>query len=190
MTVAEASPRPSVPAEFARAVASLMGVALRPEVAAERIKPPQRLAPWTFALAVELPDLPAASGRLVLLHDPDGHEAWNGTFRLVGFAAAEIDPEIGWDPMLAQVGWSWLIEALRGHNTRYTAASGTVTQTASTRFGELAGRPATMDIELRASWTPLDTDLGRHLAAWVDLICTAAGLPPEGVAPFPARRPT
>ncbi len=186
--VAEASPKAPTPAEFAAAVASLTGASLRPEVVIERVKPPQRLAPWSFALAVDVAGAPSASGRLVLLHDPAGHESWHGTLRLVGFAGAEMDPEIGWDPLLAQVGWSWLTDALRDHGARYTAAGGTITQTASTRFGELAGPQATVEIELRASWTPLDTDLARHLRAWADLLCTAAGLPPEGVSAFPARR--
>jgi hypothetical protein len=177
-----------MPAEFARAVASLTGAPLRPEVVTEQVKAPQRLAPWAFALAVDLDGVPSASGRLVLLHDPAGHEAWDGTLRLVGFVCAEMDPEIGWDPLLAQVGWSWLTDALRDRGARYTAAGGTVTQTASTRFGDLAGPVATLDVELRASWTPLETDLGPHLRAWAELLCTAAGLPPEGVSTLPARR--
>jgi hypothetical protein len=179
-----------MPAEFAAAVASLTGLSLRSEVEIERIKAPQRLAPWAHALAVDvLQDGAAtATGRLVLLHDPAGHESWDGTLRLVGYASVEMEPEIGWDPMLAEVGWTWLTDALALHGARYTAAGGTVTQTASTRFGDLAGPRTTLDVELRASWTPRDTDLGIHLRAWADLLCTAAGLPPEGVTSFSARR--
>jgi hypothetical protein len=177
-----------VPAEFARAVATLTGALLRPEVVVERVKSPQRLAPWAFALAGELTGVPSASGRVVLLYDPDGHEAWSGTLRLVGFVGAEMDPEIGWDPMLAEVGWSWLTDALRETGACYTAAGGTVTQTASTRFGDIAAPVSTLELELRASWTPTDADLGPHLRAWTQLMCTAAGLPPEGVSSFPARR--
>jgi len=45
-------------------------------------------------------------------------------------------------------------------------------------------------MEVRASWTPADADLGRHLLAWSDLLCTIAGLPPlpEGVVALPGQR--
>ena len=45
-------------------------------------------------------------------------------------------------------------------------------------------------MEVRASWTPLGNDLGAHLLAWSDLLCTIAGLPPlpEGVIALPGAR--
>jgi len=57
----------------------------------------------------------------------------------------------------------------------------------------LADRPATIDLELRASWTPVidEPDLiGNHFEAWIDLLSTVAGLPPlpEGVTALPGRR--
>jgi len=188
--VAEVFPRACRPDEFVQAVASLAVATLRPEVVAGPIKPPQRLAPWSYALSMDVmaDGVTLASGRLVLLCDPAGHESWDGTLRLVGFAAAEMDPDMGRDPLLAEVGWSWLVDALAGHRARYTAAGGTVTQTASSRFGDLAGPQATLDLELRASWTPLDTDLTGHLRAWADLLCSVAGLPPEGISVFPILR--
>jgi hypothetical protein len=79
------------------------------------------------------------------------------------------------------VGWSWLTDALAVAGARYTAAGGTVTQTSSTRFGDLAGPPSTADLEIRASWTPLQTDLGPHVEAWYALLASTAGLPPPGV---------
>ncbi|MEJ7703518.1 MAG: DUF3000 family protein [Geodermatophilaceae bacterium] len=57
-----------------------------------------------------------------------------------------------------------------------------MTQTASTRFGDIAGPETSIDIELRASWTPLETDLVPHVRAWVDVLSAAAGLPPPGVS--------
>jgi hypothetical protein len=122
-----------------------------------------------------------ATGRLVLLHDPDGVDAWDGVLRLVAFASAEMDSDIGVDPMLPAVGWSWLTGALDDRGAAYRAAGGTVTQTTSTRFGDIAGPKTTVELELRASWTADDADLAPHLRAFVDLVCTAAGLPPEGV---------
>jgi hypothetical protein len=122
-----------------------------------------------------------ATGRLVLLHDPDGHEAWDGVLRLVAFASAELDEQIGIDLLLPAVGWSWLTGALDDRRAAYRAAGGTVTQTTSTRFGDLAGPNTTVALELRASWTADNSDLSAHLLAFADLLCTAAGLPPEGV---------
>ena len=40
------------------------------------------------------------TGRLVLLHDPAGHEAWQGTFRVVTYVRAELEPEMAADPLL------------------------------------------------------------------------------------------
>ena len=53
-----------------------------------------------------------ATGRLVLLHDPAGQDAWDGTLRLVTYVTAELEPELASDPLLPAVGWSWLTDAL------------------------------------------------------------------------------
>ena len=39
-----------------------------------------------------------AFGRLILLHDPDGSEAWDGTMRLVAYIQADLDPARRWIP--------------------------------------------------------------------------------------------
>jgi hypothetical protein len=184
-----------LPAVFEHAVAGLRGTRQRPEILLEEIAAPQRLAPHAFAMsATVLRDgEEAATGRLVLLYDPEGQAAWRGTLRVVTYVSAELDAEMTGDPMLPAVGWSWLMDALESQGARYTAAGGTVTQTMSTRFGELAdereGPVETADVELRASWTPLDpdggahsvVDLGPHLDAWCTLLSSSAGLPPPGV---------
>jgi Protein of unknown function (DUF3000) len=182
----------AVPVEFEQAVRSLTAASLRPEVRVEQMRAPQRLAPWAHALGLDVVHnrLVVATGRLVLLHDPEGYETWQGTFRLVGYASVELEPDLAGDPLLPEVGWSWLVDALDQHAARYTSAGGTVTQTTSTRFGEPAGDPAdrsTSELELRVSWTPLDPDLACHLQAWSDLLCAAAGLPPPGVTALPGR---
>jgi hypothetical protein len=169
---------------FRRAVASLTSTSVRREVRVEPLRPPQRLAPWSYAISADVRTADGeelATGRLVLLHDPDGVEAWDGVLRLVAFASAELDPQMGVDPLLPAVGWSWLTGALDERSASYRAAGGTVTQTTSTRFGDLAGPRTTIEMELRASWTADDADMSPHLHAFVDMICAAAGLPPEGV---------
>jgi len=185
-----ADERADAPEIFRAAVASLTRTPVRAEVRVEPLRPPQRLAPWSYALSAEIVSAEGqdlATGRLVLLHDPDGHEAWDGVLRLVTYASAELDDDqMGVDPLLPTVGWSWLTGALTDRGAVYRAAGGTVTQTTSTRFGDIAGPSSTISLELRASWTADGPDLGPHLHAFVDLLCAAAGLPPEGVTPLAA----
>ena len=181
----------SSPEEFRRALEQFRGARLRPEILCEEMPAPQRIAPYSAALSADLSiggeDL--GGGRLVLLYDPAGNDAWLGTFRCVAYARADIDPEMVTDPLLSAVGWTWLLEALEAHDARYVAPSGTVTRVASESFGGMADEAASAEIEVRASWSPLG-DIGRHVEAWGDLLCTAAGLPPVplGVVSLPNRR--
>ena len=172
------------PEIFRAAVAGLTATRVRHEVRVEPLRAPQRLAPWSYAISADVRSGSGeelATGRLVLLHDPDGVEAWDGVLRLVAFASAEVDAQMASDEMLPAVGWSWLVGALDERHAAYRAAGGTITQTTSTRFGDLAGPQTAVSLELRASWTADSAALGPHLTAFVDLLCIAAGLPPEGV---------
>jgi len=185
----------TVPEEFARALAALRAVTPRTEIVLEETPAPQRLAPHAVALSADVfapgdGEVELGTGRLVLLHDPAGHEAWDGTFRVVTYVRAELEQDMAADPVLAGVGWTWLTEALDGHGAAFTAASGTVTRVASESFGAISGEPPSAQIEIRASWTPLDDLFGGHLLAWCDLLCTTAGLPPvtPGVVTLPVRR--
>lgn len=179
------------PEAFLTAVSRMHAARLRPEVFCEEMPAPQRIAPFASALSadVTVDSADVGTGRIVLLHDPAGNEAWGGTFRCVAYARAEIDPEMANDPLLAEVGWSWLVEALDAHGAEYSAPSGTVTKVSSESFGSMAEEEATAQLELRASWTPAG-DIAAHVEAWGEVLCTAAGLPPvpEGVAPLPSRR--
>jgi hypothetical protein len=185
-----ATPPEETPAAFRAALEALGGLRPRPEMVLEAIPAPQRLAPYAAALAVRVlePDAAAddedaelAVGRFIVLFDPDGHEAWQGTTRCVGYLSAETDEHMVDDAMFSEVAWSWLTDALTDAGAGSHALGGTVTRTASTRFGDLAGPEHSVDVEIRASWTAEDTDLDRHLSAWLDVLGNAAGLPPPGV---------
>ena len=186
----------TAPAAFRRAVDALSGVRPRPELVVSPLDAPPRLAPFTWAMSIEADaarrpgealDEPDTSGRLILLHDPAGQDAWQGTFRLVCFVQARLEPEQLGDEMLPLVAWSWLTEALEHCGAGYVALGGTVTQTSSVRFGDIAGRTGSSlgrddDVELRASWTPTDELMHHHATAFHALVATAAGLPPAGTA--------
>ena len=208
-----------VPPEFLHALGTLRKAQCRSEVRLAEIPAPARLAPYAVALGAEVMALGAAAGttpvhgpaamalaaasgtdddgdtelatgRFILLHDPDGSAVWDGEFRIVTYIRAQLEPEMGNDEMLGTVAWTWLVEALENHKAPYRAAGGTATRVLSESFGTLSDRPGSIDIELRASWTPASSDVTAHLEAWSDMVCTFAGLPPlpDGVSALPRRR--
>jgi hypothetical protein len=208
-----------VPPDFLRALGTLRKARCRKELRLAEIPAPARLAPFAVALGAEVmapgaatPSTPLhgpaamalaaaqgsgddsetelATGRFILLHDPEGSDVWDGEFRIVTYIRAELEPEMGNDEMLGTVAWTWLVEALENHKAQYRAAGGTATRVLSESFGTLAERPGSIDIELRASWTPASPNVTAHLEAWSDMVCTFAGLPPlpDGVTPLPHRR--
>ncbi len=176
---------------------------------------PSRLAPFAVALGAEVfsplhlvpPPAPyrhgparlgpssrepeeLATGRFILLHDPQGPDVWNGTFRVVTYIRAQLEADMGNDALLGSVAWTWLVEALENHGAPHHSAGGTATRILSESYGTLEERADTIDIELRASWTPATEDVRSHLEAWSDMVCAFAGIPPlpEGVTTLPHRR--
>ncbi|MFT4051861.1 MAG: DUF3000 domain-containing protein [Microbacterium sp.] len=183
-------PCPSgVPSAFAGAVDALRAMTFRADFTVREIAAPTSLAPDAFAVAGDIrPDAHAVdseygTGRFVLLHDNGAPDAWGGPWRIVSFAQAPLETEIGTDPLLADVAWSWLMDALHARGAAFHSASGTATKTLSKGFGGLADEGDGAQIELRASWSP-EGELTAHLDAWAELVCMLAGLPPgsEGIA--------
>jgi hypothetical protein len=185
-----------VPPEFQKALDSVRRAKARPELAVTEIPAPGNLAPYSVALSADVTpsrhgaDSELGTGRFILLYDPSEPEAWGGAFRIVCFAQAPLETEIGLDPFLAEVAWSWLVDALNARSAKYSSASGTATKIISTGFGELAAQGDGAQIELRASWTPLENDISSHVEGWGELLCMLAGLPPttEGVTLLSSRR--
>jgi Protein of unknown function (DUF3000) len=179
----------------------------RAEISFESEPPPRRLAPDAAAVAaiIEVAGQEIGWGRFVLLYDPAGQDGWAGPFRVIAYVRAELEPEIAADPLIGGVGWSWLTEALEARDAGYAAPSGTVTRVVTEGFGTKQDEPVATEFEMRASWSPASADgehfeLDRHVAAWAETLCQAAGLPPvpPGVAqlrppqprrPRPGRRP-
>src|SRR5712692_6267519 len=186
-----AVPRPAVVAgnqrpggpEFGAAVAELaLGVAAargaRPELTVDDEPPPRRLAPQAvaFAATVESAGREIGWGRFVLLYDPAGQDGWVGSFRVIAYVRADLEPDIAADPLIGEVGWSWLTEALDEWSAGYAAPSGTVTTVVTEGFGAKQSEPVTTGFEMRASWSPVAPPSP----------AAAAAPPPAPPAPSPA----
>jgi hypothetical protein len=166
----------------------LRSVTPRSEIILEEVPAPQKLATFSFAFTADVSngllgdaEDEIASGRFVLLHEPGGQDTWEG------------DEAMQDDPLLPEVGWSWLLDSLSEAGCEFNAPSGTVTRVSSASFGKLSPRNDESEIEIRASWSPLIKDSNEmmaHVLAWCNLLGEVAGLPPvvEGVAPISAAR--
>lgn len=164
---------------------------LRQEFEWRDIPAPSKMAPSTWACTGEIlvHDDEVASGRLVILHDPEGQESWDGTYRMVALVQAQLEPEFSVEAMLGDVAWSWVTESLEMHDAEVRELGCTATRVVSQSYGALASRPSTVDVEMRVSWTPdgphgADAgdggapDLAPHFAAWTAMLAAAGGLPP------------
>ena len=166
---------------------------IRPELCFEEMPAPRTLAPFATAVGatVRVDGAEIATGRFVLLYDPAGQRGWAGPLRVIVYIRAELEPEIAEDPMVGEVAWSWLTEALEARTAGYAEPSGTVTRVVTEGFGAKQAEPRATGFELRASWSPLGTEaagpppedgadggLAGHMAAWCGTMCAAAGLAP------------
>lgn len=165
---------------------------IRPEIEVTAGPGRPSLAPYglTLTAAVVVGEHECGDGKLLILHDPAGQEAWRGTWRIALFASAELDQEMVGDPMLLEMGWTWVEEALGSRDLAVAAFGGTATRTASQSFGVLSDRPTTGELEIRASWTPVidarhpqetanaATIVREHVDAWLDLLGLITGLEP------------
>ncbi|KQB85445.1 DUF3000 domain-containing protein [Corynebacterium oculi] len=188
------------PAAFSAAVESMHAARLRPELSLGTIRPPQRLAPYSHAIGLEVEHGEAevvprdsegdAFGRLIVLHDPKAEDAWEGSMRLVAYIQADMDDEVAADPLLPEVAWQWLTEGLGNHDAAHSNLGGTVTSTSSVRYGDIGGPPRAYQLELRASWTASSDNLAPHVQAFAEVLAHVAGLPPEGITELSRSRAT
>src|SRR5690606_23109842 len=177
MDPAEAPPR------FREALASLGAARTRPEVRLVETPAPARIAPYAVAInGTVLPEDLDTTGRFVLLHEPGGHDAWEGDLRVVALVKARVEPEIGADDAWADAAWSWISDALDG--VPHHGLGGTVTKIINRSFGNLDVREDEVSVEMRGSWTPEASAAGAHSVACAELLASCARVPPA-----PAGRP-
>ncbi len=184
------------PAEFRLAVESLRAASVRDELVLQQIDAPGKLAKHEVAFSA---NIDAAStdvatdlgtGRFVLLWDPEEPEPWGSRFRVITFAKSPLETDIGADEQIADVAWAWLTEALQNRHANFIAEAGTATRIISSGYGALSNQSDHAELEIRASWSPVDTKANAHLEAWQDLVCIMSGLPnlPAGVSSFASGR--
>jgi hypothetical protein len=182
----ETSPA-QAPPRFVEALESIRRADVPQEVELDEIPAPTRAAAFAVALEACLPaaddSSDTASGSFVLLHEPAGHIVWDGDFRIVTVAKADLEPELGADPFVAEVAWSYLAEALELESLMCSELAGTVTRTVSESFGSLKARGVKVGVEVRASWTPTGPDVGEQLTAWLRFLAHLGGVEflPAGV---------
>lgn len=182
--------------QFKKVTSLLSNFKPRSEITLDVIPAPAKLAQFAFALSADvsnglLGDAEAelANGRFVILHEPGGQDSWEGEYRCVTFANADLDATEADDPNLPEHGWNWLLKALEENGCNFAAPSGTVTRAISHSFGKLSTTNDGGEIEIRASWTPIISkgeELVEHLQAWCHFLAEISYLQPipEGVATF------
>jgi len=147
------------------------------------IRPPQRLAPYSYALGAEvsIPDRRSSPngprrrlGRLILLHDPDGSEAWDGTMRLGRYHPATWTPprpSTRCCPRWRGAGWSTRSTPGRARHSSRRHGHGHHL----CRYGDISGPPRAHQLEMRASWTATSLELGTHVQAFCEVSSNAPG---------------
>lgn len=175
-------------------VAAMLNEVHLPEgVEFDTIPAPTSLAPfaWARSATISQDGITIASGNFVLLADPTCPGPWEGPWRVVTFARADLEEHFQHEDLLGEVAWSWLLEAQDIAGAQSHSHAGTVTRVINSSFGQLSDRDTSVDVELRASWSPSlenpgkkwDVELTAHVQAWITAMLTLAGLPPvpEGV---------
>lgn len=176
---------PKAPAQFAAASLSLADPFLRQELNTAQIPAPDQIAPWALAFAAQAPN-PADTpmnrgvGRIVFLYDPEQYETWGSNMRVIAYGKSPLENDLGIEEDVAHFWWGKLMQALRMHGAQFSHEAGTVTKMTSTGMGSLANDPNASEVEMRASWSPQQDELGPHLAAWQDLIAAMAGYGMDG----------
>ncbi|NCA07161.1 MAG: DUF3000 family protein [Micrococcales bacterium] len=177
------------PDQFKLAAMGLTDSMLRPELETLQIPAPKDIAPIALAFSAQVPN-PADTpmnrgvGRIVFLFDSKEFETWGSNMRVIAYGKSPLENDVGIQDDAANYWWHWLMRALEHRGAKFSHEAGTVTKMSSTGMGALATDREQTEIEIRASWSPQEDDLGPHLAAWQDLISGMAGfeIGGEGVA--------
>ena len=165
--------------EFEAVATELRSVSARDQLELVEIPAPEDTAQHAIAFAAHVhsaeTNADSGVGRFVLLGDSAPQESWAGNYRVVVFAKSSLEPDIASDAHADQAAWSWLVEALGKNKSSYSAIAGTVTKVNSSGFGSLENERNHAEIEVRASWSPTDSNFSSQLNAWQDFILGLSG---------------
>ena len=166
---------------FAGMLLGLQHITAREEMVITQIPSPKGIAPESLALSIEVShDLSSDHGasRLVFCRDSSHPEGWHSEFRIIGYAKSPVELELAKDDYSANLPWEWLKDSLALHGAQFAHEAGTTTTVISTGHGSLVNQSQHAEIEIRASWAPVNFDLTTHLRGWIDLLAMISGLPP------------
>ncbi len=175
------------PGYFDALVESVLSASWPHGLDVQRIDAPQGLAPNAIAFSGDVTAGAGrhdkGTGRLIFLDDPTEPEGWGGRTRAILFAQSPIEPQLGGNEELAIVAWSWLTDSLTESGAGYSHPAATVTRVVSQGFGELAQQGRGSQLEVRASWSPVDSDVRPHAEAWARFVLHVSGfdVQPDGV---------
>lgn len=167
--------------EFQAAVFSIRHAAKRSELEIEELAAPTDIATHAIAFSAQVSsqtsEVPGSlgTGRFVLFWSPQPQENWTTNFRIVCFARAPLESEIGAEEQIADVTWTWLTDALSIAGAQYSSIAGTTTRIISKGHGLMVNEKNHAELEMRASWSPHGTDVARHFEAWQNLVCIMSG---------------
>lgn len=173
----------TLPADFQAAALSIRATANRVELEVEEIEAPKDIADHALAFSsvVKSPTSEVAgtlgTGRFVLFWSATPQENWTTNFRVVCFARSPLETNIAIDTASADITWDWLTEALALAGAEHSALAGTTTRIVSSGHGMMSAEADHAEIELRASWSPHGTEVGRHFAAWQNTVSVMSGFP-------------
>lgn len=157
-------------------------VSPRQEISLTQIPSPKGIAPEAIAISAEVDHEIASDhgvSRLVFCRDPEIPDGWHSEFRIIGYAKSPIEIEMAKDDFSSAMPWEWLKDSLKHSGAKFDHEAGTTTTVISTGHGALLTQPQHGELEIRASWAPLDFDLANHLIGWIELLALISGLPPS-----------
>ena len=167
---------------FQGMLSGISEVESRDEIVLTQIPSPKGIAPEAIAISAEVAHETASDhgvSRLVYCRDPEMPEGWSSEFRIIGYAKSPIELEMAKDDYTAAMPWEWLKDCLKESGAQFAHEAGTTTTVISTGHGPLVAQPQHGELEIRASWAPLDFDLSNHLRGWIELVALISGLPPK-----------
>lgn len=174
---------PQLPAAFKLALLSIRQTKLPPHLVIEEIPLPHKETAFGVAISARTKiqdsgDKPAGIGRFALFYDYDPPLGWDDTMRCVIYVESQIDMQLATDSLAPQVAWSWLTESLINANPGHSSLVGTVSVEVNQAFGGLTLGGNEAQIQIRASWSPQNQQVGPDFTAWLNTLLLCSGLDP------------